>query len=318
MTAKAALAKLRYRPPHVSISRLALSHRRRSRRYHHTYVALQKPLSLSHPTPYTAPASYSTGPPPLPPGSGLKGSKALKAAKKAEKEREKEKLRMKSILGGATIKLPNLWDPMGASAAAARARRLRRAQVKFEEGEGSTSESASSRQSPLLSIPPSLDAFAFSAAAPLVVGVRWKALQDQIERFKLAKESAAKAREEEKERRREKEKEAVKELAVSRKDGKKASPSTSANKRSTVAIHPGVEPLGDVSPNAPFISPTTAYSSLPPPPRKPPLKKGRKKRVALANGQNPHHRDNYIPSRILASTAPHASTHALNDANGAP
>lgn len=365
-TAKAALAKLRVRPPHVSLSRAALSHRRYTLRHQRDSLT-HEPLSLPTPTLYVPPASYSTGPPPLPPGSGLKGSRALKAAKKAEKDREREKDRIRKLLGGDKLKIPNLWDPLGVEAAAAAAakgvRRKSVAQVKSgyltppassDEGEvDSLPDRLGKSRSLLPRSPPTLIAFAFSHAAPPSIAFRWKSLRDQIEQLRISKERAARAREEERERRKEKEREqdapqgaeadessgqtptpaatpkrtlpgvpgrpgppgvrATSEGATpTRGDVKRLPASASASPKATktsahdhnVALHPGVEPLGDRSS---FPPSTTTTSTVEPMPlsRKPPLKKGRKKRSAHANANNSHHRSNYVPSRIPTSSAPH-------------
>ncbi|KAI5481791.1 hypothetical protein MNV49_000068 [Pseudohyphozyma bogoriensis] len=314
-TAKAALAKLRTRPPHVSLSSTASSNRRRTRRFDRTLSVNQSPLPLESHTTFVPPAFQSLGPPPLPPGSGLKGSKALKAAKKLEKEREREKERMKAALGGATIVLPNFWDPFGREAAAARlARRREAAEAKLEDPTSHDGDAGVASRVAFKPTVPTLAMFDFETTTPSLVSMRWKALQDQIERFKLAKERAAKAREEEKKRRLEKEKELEAEAAEARAvDADKKStpaPSTGNSKRSSapVALHPSVEPVSDTNTNPPLASPDSPNV---PTPRKPPPKKGKKKRSAHANAKNVHHRDNYIPSRMPAS-----SSHGNDAASG--
>ncbi|KAL8293773.1 hypothetical protein RQP46_000474 [Phenoliferia psychrophenolica] len=363
-TAKAALAKLRVRPPHVSLSRLTSSSRRQRRRYHRSHVALQKPLPLPPPVVYVAPISYSTGPPPLPPGSGLKGSRALKAAKKAEKDREREKERIKQLLGGDKLKLLNLWDPLGHEAAAAKALRRRGAEIKSgyltppassEDGDSHVRslDRQSARSSDPHTPPPSivLDEFAFAEPAPLLVATRWKSLLDQIESLKVAKERAAKAREEEAERKKEKERDAPKEpepeqpevadaagaskakSAVRRAPGQTAPTGktltatelarqrreqASRNVTANVALHPGVEPINDRSSFGPPSTTTTSTTTVEPMPlsRKPPLKKGRKKRSAHANANNVHHRDNFVPSRVPGANS--SSSHAQTQHHDSP
>lgn len=355
-TAKAALAKLRVRPPHVSLARLASTSRRHVRRYHRTHLILQKPLPLPPPPVYVAPISYSTGPPPLPPGSGLKGSRALKAAKKAEKDRERQKERIKQLLGGDKLKLLNLWDPLGYEAAAAKALRRRGAELKS----GLLTPPASSDERDLdapadrlavarpatLDGPPTLDEFVFAEPATPLIAARWQSVGEQIVSLKLAKERAAKAREEEAERKKEKERDAHKEVepepeiadpAPVAANGKAKAPArrtpgqpapvakplsatelakqrreqASKNVSANVALHPGVEPISDRSSFGPPSQTTTSTTTVEPMPlsRKPPLKKGRKKRSAHANANNVHHRDNFVPSRIPGANTSHAPQH---------
>ncbi|KAH8919564.1 hypothetical protein BT69DRAFT_1284728 [Atractiella rhizophila] len=55
-------------------------------------------------------------------------------------------------------------------------------------------------------------------------------------------------------------------------------------------------------------------ASPPVEPAKPPAKKGKKKRSALANANNVHHRDNYVPSR-LPNSAPTPTHGGLSHSN---
>lgn len=311
-TAKAALAKLHYRPPHISLARQVLSHRRFDRRYYRNNVALQKPLSLPTQVVYSAPTFLAHTPPPLPPG--LKGSKAIKVAMKAEKEREKEKERIKLLLGGGKIKLINFWDPTSTSTLNGNNNNKpvvsKRRGVEVQSGyitpaassdEGETSPS--SGHLPLPTLLPTLDEFNFTSSAPGVIISRWNALEFQTKRFKVAKEGAAKAREEERERRKEKEKEAVEEAAVEAKNNNiKKSPINNSKRIPLAAPHPPVQSLETPSPTVTVNDPTFSPPSV----RKPPPKKGRKKRSAHANAKNSHHINNFVPSRapIVSHTNP--------------
>ncbi|KAK4691683.1 hypothetical protein P7C70_g9297, partial [Phenoliferia sp. Uapishka_3] len=165
---------------------------------------------LPAPTLYVAPISFSTGPPPLPPGSGLKGSKALKAAKKAEKDREKEKERVKLALGGGEgFRLVDLWDPMGFEKEKREERRRRGAELK--EGyltpppSVDGNEVDSSHSTHKVDSPPTLDVFGFERGPPPIIAHRWISLGEQIESLRIGRERAAKAREEEASRKAEKE-----------------------------------------------------------------------------------------------------------------
>ncbi|ORY80214.1 hypothetical protein BCR35DRAFT_304389 [Leucosporidium creatinivorum] len=248
---------------------------------------------------------------------------------KAEKDREREKARIKELLGGGKLRLIDLWDPEGkeeSTAAIERANRRRRlAAVDLKSGYP-TPPSSSDGHRP--SIPLTLDSFDFLEPPPPTVGARWRALNDQIERFRLAKERAAKAREEERERRKEKEQEAAAQAQAedaSQANASKAPPPPPAVKRnSSAAVRPPVNPtstnaLNDRSPNVPIVSPTT-YTNEPPvppaPPRKP--KKGKKKRSAHANALNVHHRDNYVPSRIPTSSTHHHNSSLHHDGSTTP
>lgn len=247
----------------------------------------------------------------------------MKAAKKAEKDREREKERIKALLGGGNIRLIDLWDPEGkeeSAAAIERANRRRRLASASAESKSTypTPPSSTDGDREVPSIPPVLNSFAYCYPPPPTIASRWSSLTNQIERFRLAKERAAKAREEESARRKEKEKE-LDAQARAEADAtavKKAPPPPASGKRSSAAaVRPPVEStssptaLNDRSPNVPILSPTTYTteppSAIPPSTRKP-VKKGKKKRSAHANALNVHHRDNYVPSRIPSSH--HAST----------
>lgn len=245
---------------------------------------------------------------------------------KAEKDREREKARIKELLGGGKLRLIDLWDPEGKEesiAAIERANRRRRLAAADAKSTYPTPPSSSDGDRP--PVPPTLDSFNFVEPPPPTVGARWTALNDQIARFRLAKERAAKAREEERERRREKEQEAVALAQSEDASTAKAPPPPPAGKRnSSAAIRPPVNPtpsnaLSDRSPNVPIVSPTT-YTNEPPvppaPPRKP--KKGKKKRSAHANALNVHHRDNYVPSRIPASSNHHSNSSLHHDGSTTP
>ena len=228
-TAKAALAKLRVRPPHVSLCSSCFTTRRHRRKRFRTTCSKQQPLPLPSAPNFVPPAMPREGPPKLPPGSGLKGSKALKAAAKMAKEREKEKERIRKMFGG--VKLPDLYDPEGkenpAPSVVSRmiAREIEKKRSEINEAARSSSESPAKSPSgyptppassddgegdhsfpwAFESSPPELDTFDFHEPASELIESRWANLRDQKKRIKAAKERAAKAREEEKERRREKE-----------------------------------------------------------------------------------------------------------------
>ncbi|GAA5870226.1 hypothetical protein JCM16303_001934 [Sporobolomyces ruberrimus] len=361
-TAKAALAKLRIRPPHVSLCYSCFSTRRhRRRRFKHNYTK-QNPLPLPSAPDFVPPAMPREGPPKLPPGSGLKGSKALKAAAKLAKEREKEKEKIRRMFGG--VKLPDLFDPEGranpAPCVISRmiAREIEKKKVELREqsrgkpespakspsgyptppassddGEGDHSFPWAFESSPL-----ELDTFDFQEPAPEVIELRWTHLRDQKERVKAARERATKAREEEKERKREKEEREKAEKAAA-----VAAPPTPAQTpqrkpHSHTHSHPplaSAPPISSASrlpppPSAPHADlppappPASALPSPPPsqsplPPRKAPLKKGRKKRSAHANAHNVHHRDNYVPSRLPAASAQNGhNSHSSHDPSLGP
>lgn len=248
---------------------------------------------------------------------------------KAEKDREREKARIKELLGGGNLRLIDLWDPEGkeeSTAAIDRANRRRRlAAADAKSTYPTPPSSADGDRPPIL---PILNSFSFVEPPPHTVGARWTALNDQIERFRLAKERAAKARENERERRKEKEQEAAAQAQAEdalQASAVKAPPPPPAGKRnSSAAIRPPVNPtpstaLNDRSPNVPIVSPTT-YTNEPPvppaPPRKP--KKGKKKRSAHANALNVHHRDNYVPSRIPTSSVHHGIASLYHDGSTTP
>ncbi|GAA5865435.1 hypothetical protein JCM8547_001243 [Rhodosporidiobolus lusitaniae] len=342
-TAKAALAKLRIRPPHISLCTVCFSSRRqRRKRFRHT-IAKQHPLSLPRAPDFVPPAMPRDGPPPLPPGSGLKGSKALKAAMKAHREREKEKERVRKLF--EHVKVPDLWNPDGmANPSPADVSRAikgdlarRRAEgrslpVKHDasayptppgssdEGEGESDPSYATHWTAGL---PELDLFKYVEKPAATVEARWTALNDQKERLKAAKERAAKAREEEKERRKEKEeKERAEAAAAASADSAPVDPHAPA---AVAPPTPSATPKRNLTSTAsrqapppstsrPALAPSPSHNAapppaaaLPPPPVPPappkPKKKGRKKRSAHANAHNVHHRDNYIPSRLPSQTS---------------
>ena len=288
------------------------------------------------------------GPPPLPPGSGLKGSKAIKLAMKAAKEREKEKERVRNLF--AHVRVPNLYDPHGtANPPPSVVTRAIKADLDRRRSESEPSEAALVHAKPQ-----SLDLFTFAERPPSVVELRWTAVNDQKERLKAAKERAARAREEEERRRHEKEEKLARAEAAGAAlappppppaalpaptstqapaSGKRTpapaprpvaapapapAPAPAAPSSSTpapaasAAASPPLAPLPDVALPSP-----PAGSSLPPTPsRKPTAKKGRKKRSAHANALNVHHRDNYVPSRLPSHTP--STNGVAHDANGTP
>lgn len=333
-TAKAALAKLRIRPPHVSICvDCSTSRRYRRKRFKHNY-SKQRPLALPSAPNFVPPAMPREGPPKLPPGSGLKGSKALKAAAKLAKEREKEKDRIRKMFGG--VRLPDLYDPEGkAHPSPALVSRLIAREVEKKKHElqdsrriklESPNKSPSGYPTPPASSddgeddpsfpwsfdqsPPELDTFDFREAAPVVIDMRWNHLKNQKERVKAAKERAAKTREEEKERRREKEEREKAEKAAALAGPPTPAPTPGHNSHGPPQHAPQHAPPSSSPPAhlPPVPAPASAFPSpplaqSPPNPRKAPLKKGRKKRSAHANAHNVHHRDNYVPSRLPAAAA---------------
>ncbi|GAA5826893.1 hypothetical protein JCM11251_002145 [Rhodosporidiobolus azoricus] len=332
-TAKAALAKLRDHPPHVSLCDACFSARRQRRKRRRAIEAKRPPLSLPAAPSFVAPAMPRHGPPPLPPGSGLKGSKALKAAMKAHREREKEKERIKKLF--AHVKVPDLFDPEGAAnpppGVVSRAIKADLARRKAEgrspspkKGDDSSayptppgsSDGGEGENDPAYATHwtaglPELDLFRFIEHPSPVLEGRWTALNEQKEWLKAAKERAAKAREEERERRREKEeKERAEAAAVA---AETAPPPATANgtpptpaatpKRNTprTAAPPPSQPPAAASP-APH-PPVAAVPPSPLPPAPKLKKKGRKKRSAHANAHNMHHRDNYVPSRLPSAAS---------------
>ncbi|SCZ90585.1 BZ3500_MvSof-1268-A1-R1_Chr1-3g02081 [Microbotryum saponariae] len=339
-TAKAALAKLRHLPPRLSRDFWTLGRRRREimgDQNHHP------PLELPPVPIFTPPVvPRRSAPPPLKPGSGLKGSKAIKAAAKAEKERLKEQQRINALLGGSKFRLINLWDPLGleeSAAAIERARRKALANALQESGEKRAEV-------------PTLEAFDVDGKTPPSIVKRYRVLNAAKDRLRVAELNAAKAREEENLRRLQKEKEElVREVEGSEAAAAagadavvdplpttpsappsasvptappspkatrstKTRPSSPSATRSWSAQPPPpsaapaagkpstattVMPLSADRTNLPITSPTTYTteppSAIPPSTRKP-RKKGKKKRSAHANALNPHHLNNYTPSRM--------------------
>ncbi|KAK4055131.1 hypothetical protein OIV83_000411 [Microbotryomycetes sp. JL201] len=296
-TAKAALAKLRVKPPHVSSCSLCLSHRRHLREMFRR-AEKQPPLALDPPATFYPPPVPKDGPPPLPPGSGLKGSKALKAAKKAEKERQKEKERMKEALGGPDLKLVDLFDPIGLE-------RERRNHLKFRSTDERTFRPPDGFEGFRIDIP----------GVPSIMD-RWNLLQDQIEQLASAKRRAKEARDLVQERRKEQERDYASQSAsldgteaLAQTDGA-ADPAvgvdTGAAETIAAAAAPAPSPLGEPAAKPrrnSKVSPTTYTQEAPQPlsAKKTSSKKGKKKRSAHANALNVHHRNNYVPSRAPAS-----------------
>ncbi|BGP44751.1 hypothetical protein JCM10450v2_000565 [Rhodotorula kratochvilovae] len=346
-TAEAALAKLRVRPPHVSLCDACISARRRRRKRLRSTAAKQHPLALPDAPAFVPPAMPKEGPPPLPPGSGLKGSKAIKLAMKAAKEREKEKERIRKLF--AHVRLPDLFDPQGTAnpppsvvTRAIKADLDRRRKDGMPPGDDDDVRAASL----VHATPRALDLFVFSERPPPVIESRWNAVNDQKERLRAAKERAARAREEEERRRREKEEKERVEAAVAAEDppAPPAAPTVapvptahaparrtpSATPRPAAAL-PAPAPAPAPLPPAPVAAPASLPPAPPPsaalpappapplpptPTRKPAAKKGRKKRAAHANALNVHHRDNYIPSRLPSHTP--SANGVAHDANGTP
>ncbi|GAA5949501.1 hypothetical protein JCM3765_002682 [Sporobolomyces pararoseus] len=291
-TAKAALAKLRIRPPHISICPSSFSTRRyRRKRFKHNF-ALLDPLKLPDQPDFVPPAMPKEGPPKLPPGSGLKGSKALKAAAKLAKEKEKEKERIRKLFEG--VKVPNLFDPYGRCLlpryvvrmtirlATEKKKTELREQLKAKQEEpspttteknptgyptppASSDEGEDERLYPWLfeRALPKLDSFEFQFSAPTRVERRWTDLQEQKERVKAAKERAAKAREEEKERKREKEeRERAEKAAVA---AAPPTPAPTPQRKSHAPPSQQLPPPPPVS-NSSQPPPPSSASRLPPPP----------------------------------------------------
>ncbi|GAA5932631.1 hypothetical protein JCM3775_005982 [Rhodotorula graminis] len=347
-TAEAALAKLRIRPPHISLCDNCISARRAHRKRLRATAAKQHPLALPPVPAFVPPAMPKEGPPPLPPGSGLKGSKAIKLAMKAAKEREKEKERVRNLF--AHVRVPNLFDPHGtANPPPSVVTRAIKADLDRRRGESEPSEA-----SLVHAKPQSLDLFTFVERPPSVVELRWTAVNDQKERLKAAKERAARAREEEERRRHDKEEKMMRAEAAGTVEAPPAplppappvpapAPAPNSTKRTpTAAPRPVNAPASAPAPapaaptsslpapstssavSPPLVPPPDvalpsppAASSLPPTPsRKPTAKKGRKKRSAHANALNVHHRDNYVPSRLPSHTP--STNGVAHDANGTP
>lgn len=83
-------------------------------------------------------------------------------------------------------------------------------------------------------------------------------------------------------------------------------PARSGSAHGNAALSDGPPPLS-APPEVPLPQvPSPDASEAPPPPSlvngKPPPKKGKKKRSAYANANNVHHRQNYVPSRLPASS----------------
>ncbi|GAA5823314.1 hypothetical protein JCM3770_002195 [Rhodotorula araucariae] len=342
-TAEAALAKLRIRPPHVSLCDACISARRHRRKRLRGSAAKQQPLALPDVPAFVPPAMPKEGPPPLPPGSGLKGSKAIKLAMKVAKEREKEKERIRRLF--AHVRLPDLYDPRGtANPPPSVVTRAIKADLDRRRKDGMPSGDDDDVRAVSLvhATPRVLDLFNFSERPPPVIESRWTAVNDQKERLRAAKERAARAREEEERRRREKEERERVEAAVAA-EAPAAPPVTAPAPAPAVparrapaaaprpAAAPAPAPVVAPLPTAPVVAasvpplvppPSTALPAPPAPPlpptptRKAPAKKGRKKRSAHANALNVHHRDNYIPSRLPSHTP--SANGVAHDANGTP
>ncbi|SCV68571.1 BQ2448_692 [Microbotryum intermedium] len=350
-TAEAALAKLRHLPHRLSRDCWTLGRRRCEvigDQNHHP------PLELPPVPIYTPPTvPRRSAPPPLKPGSGLKGSKAIKAAAKAEKERLKEQERINALLGGSKFRLINLWDPLGLEESAAAIERARRRSLASAIQEGGEKRAEV----------PTLEAFDVDGRTPPSIVKRYRILNAAKDRLRVAELKVAKAREEENLRRLQKEKEdlvleveaneaiansvdppstatpapdpaptapdspnlgrstkggSTTEGTAARSSSTHPSPLTApAGKPSTLTT---ITPLSKDRSNFPITSPTTYTteppSAIPPSTRKPP-KKGKKKRSAHANALNPHHLNNYTPSRVpnrsssggVGSSTPHSDPH---------
>lgn len=294
------------------------------------------------------------GPPPLPPGSGLKGSKALKAAMKAHREREKEKERIRKLF--EHVKVPDLYDPDGtanpSTLVVSRAIKAdlarRRAEgrslpVKHDTSAyptppGSSDEGESEVDAWTVTHwtlgPPELDLFQYSEKPSSVLEARWTALNEQKERLKAAKARAAKAREEEKERRKEKqEKERAEAAAASAAEASSAkhphpppvpgappTPAATPKRNPSSAARPPPPPASTSSSHPPALPPAAALPPPPPLPFPPPppkhKKKGRKKRSAHANAHNPHHANNWFPSRVPQSSS--STQHDASSSSSTP
>ncbi|GAA6023601.1 hypothetical protein JCM11491_006050 [Sporobolomyces phaffii] len=271
-TAKAALAKLRIRPPHVSLCSSCFSTRRHRRKRLKHNGTKQRPLGLPAAPNFVPPAMPREGPPKLPPGSGLKGSKALKAAAKLAKEREKEKERIRKLFAG--IKIPNLYDPydriqvpmfgvrMLIGSSVKRTLADMRENARKQQQQTHDKSSSSGYPTPPASsddgedghsfpwawdcYPPTLESFEFRRSAPEAIESRWTHLNEQKDRVKAAKERATKARQEEKERKREKDER------------------EKAEKAAAVAVPPTPVPTPQRKPHAPSPHPLPQPRDVPP------------------------------------------------------
>ncbi|KAL7343894.1 tRNA guanine-N1-methyltransferase [Rhodotorula toruloides] len=330
-TVEAALAKLRIRPPHISLSDSVSSSRRHRRKRMRTSAAKQPPLPLPAAPSFVPPAMPREGPRPMP---GMKGSKAIKLAMKAEKEREKEKERIRQLF--AHVRVPDLLDPEGkANPPPSVVTRAIKADLDRRKKEGKPGkvdtdayptppgssdegEDVDASAPPIPSTPPQLDLFTFVEYPPEVIESRWTALNDQKERLRAAKERAAKARDEEERRRKEKEeKERADAAAAAANPAPKSAPApppavpptphATPKRNTTVPARPAQPPVPASAAAPPAEQPAAPAPPpavpLPPAPPAPPVrtatkKKGKKKRSAHANALNVHHRDNYVPSRL--------------------
>lgn len=87
--------------------------------------------------------------------------------------------------------------------------------------------------------------------------------------------------------------------------GKAAAAAAAASKRLPAAgTAPATAPPSAPLPPPPTLPPSSGDAAVTPPAlgNKPPPKKGKKKRSAYANANNAHHRQNYVPSRLPASS----------------
>ncbi|KAK4052885.1 hypothetical protein OIO90_004161 [Microbotryomycetes sp. JL221] len=338
-TAKAALAKLRSKPAHVSTCPLCLSHRRHLRQQSKR-LNKQSPMVLDTPSTFYPPPVPRDGPPPLPPGSGLKGSKALKAAKKLEKERQKEKERIQLALGGPNLELVDLYDPDGS---------LKRQQSLIDQTLKTLSSlSFQQEQQPdPFELPSEFVEFEFESFPIETIVHRWDLLQDQIQQLASARKRAKQARELMQERRREAElqqAEAVVDSTTSVEvDGEQEIHSCGhagcvhGHDKDTMVdpvtddvnvFSDGPATEGDIAAATTTTTKTrrnskvspTIYTQEAPQPlcsnKKPNTKKGKKKRSAHANALNVHHRNNYVPSRVPAvSTLSPSNLHGPTSSN---
>lgn len=326
------------------------------------------------------------GPRPLPPGSGLKGSRALKAAKKAERERAKEQERIEQALGGPKqtfdfyrdieyLVRRHRWSALSHSTPTTMATKPKKESAKIAPGGLPTPPSSDDGNSvvPATSSMPMLDTFTFECTPPASLLVRWKTLCTQVRAVRLAREKDRIEREQEllleqkrkieaEQQQRKEQDQAAKQpppppsaarptkTPASPQKGAKAPPTPSATpvRPKTVAPKPVVSPAPVSKSADPVAKPATVPAPAPPssappvaakpatakttsspePPATPvapavkDAKKGKKKkRSALANANNVHHRDNYIPSRLPSqdsapadeasgSSAPHVHPHA--------
>ncbi|GAA5995102.1 uncharacterized protein JCM10292_004540 [Rhodotorula paludigena] len=333
-TAEAALAKLRIRPPHVSLCDICFTNRRHRRKRFRASAVKQHPLALPDAPAFVPPAMPREGPAPM---AGVKGSKAIKLAMKAAKEREKEKERVRMLF--AHVRVPdNLYDPKGkADPPPSVVTRAIKADLDRRKKDG-VPMGAEGGDSLLDSATHALDLFTFAERPPPLVEQRWNAVNDQKDRLKAAKERAARAREEEDKRRREKEERERAEAAAAAEapppapatapaaaTAPRAAASAAAPARTSAAPRAATAPAtapavpAPAAPATPVAVPPAPTpppaAALPPPPPPPPLprkgssKKGRKKRSAHANALNVHHRDNYVPSRLPSHVTPTPGPH---------